>query len=270
MQILGDMWKSHGAPMAQQFCNEISAAYLQPALREAGFADWHMVVADYDAAQVVVKPDRSDDADKAAELVMIGPRGYRLMKNIPEDYAPSETEREDMLEVLGRKPEEDAPDEPRGDAAAEEGPPAPGPEGDSGRQTRVVTSSASEAMGAAMMALARCRELAGIRVRQKEKLCPECLQPAAGKPASLVASVLGPATLAQLDLDPLRLVRGGADTLKAVLMQWGYSDLQSGAICEMIEGFAARTLYDSRQPQLPTGFSAHLERARENGSALEN
>ena len=137
---------------------------------------------DYDASAVVVKPDRSDDADTAAKLAMVGGQGYRLMKNIPEEWAPTDKERNELLEVLGRNapragvgPQER---EPRRTAPtpSETGPAQPGPEGDSGRRTRVVTSSAEsyEAMGAAMMALARCRELAGIRLWQRQKNCPDC------------------------------------------------------------------------------------------------
>jgi hypothetical protein len=267
MQILGDMWKSHGAPLAEQFCDELSSAYLQPALREAGYPDWKMVVADYDPAQVVVKPDRSDDADKAANLGMVSPRGYRLLKNIPEEYAPTRDELVLMAEfkrgIIGQ-PQKPAPDR-NGRDPARDGPPPPGPEGDSGRRTRVVASSAEsyEAMGAAMMALARCRELAGIRLWQKQRHCPDCFEQADGKPHALVASIVGPETVKLLDWTPQRLVRGGTDTFKDMLIYWGYTDTQAEAICELIEGFAARTLFDERLPQLPVGFAAHLDRAKE-------
>lgn len=275
MQILGDMWKSHGAPVAQQFCDEVSAAYLQPALRDAGYPDWELVVVDYDASQVVVKPDRSDDADSAAKLGMVGGRGYRVMKNIPEEWAPTEKERKELLEVLGRgQPRGEGPQErdPRrnGRDPAVDGPPTPGPEGDSGRRTRVVTSSAEsyEAMGAAMMALARCRELAGIRLWQKQRTCPDCFEQADGKPHALVASILGPEIVGRIGWDPPRLVRGGTDTLRDMLVYWDYTPKQSDAICEMIESFAAKTLYDGRLPQLPVGFATHLERAKEADRAL--
>jgi hypothetical protein len=275
MQILGDMWKSHGAPIAQQFCDELNSAYLQPALMEAGFEDWKDITIDYDAAQVVVKPDRSDDADAAAKLVMISPEGYRKMKNIPEEWAPNEKERQEILEALGRgnsRPQQPQlqPSQNGNRDPAADGPPLPGAEGDSGRRTRVVTSSASsyEAMGAAMMALARCRELAGIRLWQKQRNCPQCFERADGAPHALVASIVGPETVERLEWDPQRLVRGGTDTFRDMLVYWGYTEKQSQAICELIEGFAARTLYDERLPQLPNGFAAHLERAKEAEGAL--
>lgn len=265
MQILGDMWKSHGAPVAQQFCDELGVAYLQPALRDAGYPDWADVVIDFDASQVVVKADRSDDADTAAKYAMISPRGYRLLKNIPEEYAPNEEERKQLLEALGRGGQTQPRERPPQRDPAVDGPPAPGPEGDSGRRTRVVTSSAAsfEAMGAAMMALARCRELAGYRLWLKQKNCPECFEKADGQPHALVASIIGPASVERLGLEPRRLVHGGTDSYRDILIYWDYSPNQADAICEMIESFAARTLYDSRLPQLPSGFAAHLDRARE-------
>ena len=276
MQILGDMWKSHGAPLAEQFCDEISAAYLQPALKDEGFAEWDKIVAHYDASQITVKPDRSEDADNAAKYAMISPRGYRQLKNIPEDLAPTEDERLQILEVLGRSPKQAAqpqfPQQKNGDQRdpARDGPPLPGAEGDSGRKTRVVTSAAAayEAMGAAMMALARCRELAGIRLWQKQKHCPECFEKADGLPHPLVAATLGPGVVDQLGQKPMRLVRGGTAALEDLLEYWDYTPKQAQAICEMVESFAARTLYDERLPQLPSGFAAHLERAKEMDSAV--
>lgn len=279
MQIIGDMWKSHGAPIAQQFCDELTSAYLQPALRDAGFDEWAMTIVDYDASQVVVKPDRSEDADAAAKYGVVSRKGYRVMKNIPEDWAPDSEDEDWWLEIQGRKPIQRGPGRPQditstngqGDPALN-GPPLPGPEGDSGRRTRVVASSAEsyEAMGAAMMALARCRELAGIRLYQKHRNCPECFEQADGHPHALVASIVGPGVVEQLGWEPLRLVRGGTDTFRDMLVYWGYTPKQADAVCEMIESFAARTLYDERLPQLPVGFATHLERAKDTDHALAN
>lgn len=283
MQILGDMWKSHGAQVAQQFCDELSAAYLQPALREAGYPDWQQVVVDYDAAQIVVKADRSDDANNAAKYGVISRDGYREMVNIPEEWAPNKDDEDWWLKIQGRMqqqqraqisgtPMEDHLPSRNGDTQdpSANGPPSPGPEGDSGRRTRVVTSSAEsyEAMGAAMMALARCRELAGIRLWQKQRNCPTCFEKADGIPHALVASVIGPGVVEQLGWEPMRLVRGGTDTFRDMLVYWDYTEKQADALCEMIEAFAARTLYNERLPQLPVGFATHLERAKEADGAV--
>lgn len=121
-----------------------------------------------------------------------------------------------------------------------------------------------------MMALARCRELAGIRLWREQKHCPECFEKANGLPHPLVASALGPGLVQQFGQEPIRLVRGGTASLQDMLEYWGYSHKQTMAICEMVESFAARTLYDERLPQLPSGFAAHLERAREIDDAMAN
>ncbi len=280
LQIIGDMWKSHGQALAQQFCDELSGVYLRPALEEIEYPDWDRVVIDYDPSKVLMKPDRSDEAKTAIAAGAIGFEGFRKMTNIPKDYEPSDEEWKKMLDLKApnrnSQPQQQAPNplNPRDQQAkgdpAQNGPPAPGPEGDSGRRTRVVTSSAAsyEAMGAAMMSLARCRELAGIRLWQRQKSCPECFEKAEGIPHPLVAAALGPAVVTQVGQEPMRLVRGGTSMLQDMLEYWDYSPAQATAVCELIEQFAARTLYDERLPQLPSGFAAHLERAR-NGDASE-
>jgi len=124
-------------------------------------------------------------------------------------------------------------------------------------------------MGAAMMALARCRELAGIRLYQKHRNCPDCFDKADGQPHALVASIVGPLVVERLGWEPRRLVRGGTDTFKDMLVYWDFTPKQADAICEMIESFAARTLYDERLPQLPVGFATHLERSKDaNGGPV--
>jgi hypothetical protein len=262
-QILDDMWRSHGAPIAQQFCNDLNDAYLRPALREEKFAGWENVVIAYDESAVVVQPDRSGDADSAFDRGAISNEGYRRLKNIPEEYKQSAEEHDEWLAIKLRDtslidPALAPPDPTRG-------PPPPGPEGDSGRQTRVVASTSSLAeLGAIEMALARCRELAGIRLRQKEKnLGLDLLAQANGRPNETLASIVGAESLHLFQTTAPVLVQGGADTLRIVLANWGYGETQVAAIAELVESYASRTLFESRQPALPSGFAAHLERAKE-------
>lgn len=264
-QILDDMWRSHGAPIAQQFCDDVNDAYLRPTLREERFADWANTVIAYDESEVVVKPDRSDDADSAAKLGYVGGKGYRILKNIPEDYAQTEAEHEEWLAIQLKDPSimgiEDAAPDPS------EGPPPQGSEGDSGRDTRVTASVVARELGAIETALARCRELAGARIRNKAKDgCPECIKSANGHPNGAVASVVGAESLAALSLSTRALVQGGTESLRSVFETWGYAEAQIAAIAEIVESYAANTLFESRQPALPSGFAAHLERAKEVSS----
>jgi len=261
LQILLDMWKSHGAPIAQQFCDDITASYLRPALLEAGFADWESVVVTYDDSGVVMKPDRSDDADKAWDRGQISDDGYRAMKDIPKDFKPSEEEKDLWLAVKMRDPSllHGGQIAPPPQQVAEQGPPLPGPEGDSGRKTRVTASIDGE-FAAFELALMRCRELAGIRIHQKAKQFPDRIASVAAEPYAQVAPALGKTILKEMGLsNALALVAGGADNLRSLLKVKGYSDESANAVGEMIEVLAARTLYNVEFPQVPPHFSGHLE-----------
>jgi hypothetical protein len=109
------------------------------------------------------------------------------------------------------------------------------------------------------MALFRCRELAGVRIRHK---CPDCGD---GKGNAVVASVVGPGRH-----DPVALVRGGAEGFLELLTEWGVGREQAAALAQMLEVYAARTLYEPTCPDLPSGFVAAVERAREVTDALEH
>lgn len=261
-QILDDMWRSHGSGIADQFTGDINDAYLRPGLREAGFDRWEDVVIGYDESNVVVPADQSADADAAFDRGNISAVGYRKLKNIPEIYAQDQDEHDEYLAIklkdeglIGiEKPAEQPKD-------ASDGPPPPGPEGDSGRKTRVVAASVE--IGAAEMALARCRELAGIRIKQKEKTCPEFFVGLDGQSNGTLLAEIGPEILDRLSMTALQLVNGGADTLSTVLEAWGYTPDRASKVSEMVESYAARTLFKVGHPTLPSGFAAQLERAKE-------
>ena len=274
-QILDDMWRSHGTGIADQYVGDINDAYLRPGLREGGYAGWEDIVIGWDEAAIVVPADQSADADAAHDRGEISGKGYRRLKNIPEDYKPSTQEHDEYLAIklknegiLGIEAPAGAPPDPSA------GPPPAGKEGDSGRDTRVVASIAETAleMGAAEMALARCRELAGIRIKQKEKAprngktppeIIEILRTVNGESPANIACSLGPEALEVLSVQPAQLVKGGADTLRTLLQEWGYGLVQSSAISEMVESYAARTIFKPGHPTLPSGFAAQFVRAKE-------
>lgn len=276
-QIFDDMWRSHGAGIADQFVGDLNEIYLRPMLRAANYPDWQHVIVAYDESKVVLPPDQSADADAAFDRGALSNEGYRKMKNIPEEYKPSEEEHDEYLAIKLKDPaiaglEASTPVAPAPPAQADE-PPPPGPEGDSGRKTRVVkAANRAIEIGASEMALARCRELAGIRIKQREKAptfgkTPEAyievLRTINGQPNSQIAAFLGAEKLAILEVEPAKLVKGGADTLQTLLVEWGYGKAQSTALAQMVESYAARTLFKAGHPTLPSGFAAQFERARE-------
>jgi hypothetical protein len=226
------------------------------------------VVVAYDESEVVVPADQSADADAAAKLGKISDSGYRKLKNIPEAYAPSKDEHEEWLAIQLKDQSILGNEQPAADPT--EGPPPPGPEGDSGRKTRVTAAASVEEfeypieLGAAEMALARCRELAGIRLRRKEGTCPEFFVGVNGAPDGEIAAAVGLEILDRLSTNAMTLVRGGADTLQTVLSSsCGYTPQQANVVAEMVESYAARTLFKSGHPTLPSGFAAQFVRAKE-------
>jgi len=102
----------------------------------------------------------------------------------------------------------------------------------------------------------RCRELAGIRIRHK---CKDC---ADGQPNSLVASILGPNAVDE----PLKLVRGGTEGFESLLLERGFGSALAASLSQTLEVYAARTLFESEHPELPSAFMAQVENAREVAS----
>jgi hypothetical protein len=256
-QIMDDRWRSHGSELGQQFCNDLNQAYFRPALKEAGWDEWARTVVAKDDSQITQPADMLDAVKEAFKDVAISRKGVRHFLNIPDDFAPDPTEEQEILEIL-KVPQ------PAGGAdgnTTNGTPPPAGPEGDSGRRTRVVASAERE-RGVAELALLRCRALAGRRIRTKERQCPDCLAPAKGKPETLVASAVGDATLRELGLDPRVLVSGGTDELNTLLSAWGYSTPQVDAFCEMIEHYAARTLCEETA-DLPAAAETRIAQMKE-------
>jgi hypothetical protein len=242
MQILMDMWRSHGAPKAQEFCDDFTSAYYQPALEEAEVADWREIVITYDSSKITVKPDRSDDAKTALSLGAIGPKGFRAMLDIPEEFAPQPGEK---LPQTAQPKDPEA--QPNVTGTPEDGPVAPGPEGDSGRRSRASASNGR----VIELALMRCRELAGIRIRQTtRKRYPDRLEFIASIPDGDIAAVLGAETAEELGFDAIALVSGGADNLRAMLKVWGFSREQADIFGKQVELHAAETLYTLDWPDV--------------------
>lgn len=282
-QIIFETWRSHGAPVAEQFCDDMAEAYLRPALRDAQYEGWDSVVVAYDDSDVVVSPDRTEDADRAYDRGQISDAGYMELKGINKSLQASQVEKKIFLAVKlrdarflkgtpfevedvtpvaqlpGPQPSKDAPN------PAEDGPPNPGPAGVSRQESRSLALR-----GAAELALLRCRELAGSKIRQTHKRNAAVCAMIEGRQAAFVAYVLGQDMLIDLGTpEPLQLVKGGTDGFMTLCLEWGIEPTQAKALAQMIEVFAARTLFEPRLPQFESGFYAQIERAVEVSDARQ-
>ena len=264
-QVQLDRWRMFGYNKAEQFATSLADAYLRPALRDDGYGGWEDVVIAFDDSQVVISPDRTEDALKAHAQGIINGAAARAALGWKETDKLSGQEEDDFFALKLRDPTllegGDAIAAPaRGPLPANndrnpaDGPPAPGT--NSGVSRREGMSAALVA-GAAAMALHQCRSLAGVRIWQK---CRDC---APDVEKSLVASVVGIE-----GRDPVALVKDGADGFRALLIEWGVAKEQATSLQQMLEVYAARTLGDRRCPELPSGFVAAVERAREVTLAL--
>ena len=90
-QVVYDMWRSYGTPVAERFADDLNDAYLRPALEESGVrgrgergdrlrrqSRW------------LSRPTAPRTRIKALDRAAIGWEGYRELKGISEDMAPTD------------------------------------------------------------------------------------------------------------------------------------------------------------------------------------
>ncbi len=274
-QVQLDRWRMFGYNKAEQFATSLADAYLRPALRDDNYSGWEDVVIGFDDSQVVISPDRTEDALKANAAGLLSGESTRMALGWNEKDAMVGEEKDEWLAIKLRDPQiigEPAtaretmtgPIAPplAGPTAApqigtnpSDGPPPPGTNSGVSRR-EAVTASLIE--GAALMGMHRCRELAGARIQLK---CKDCGN---GSEKSLVASVVGPSVAT----NPVALVKDGADGFRALMVEMGVSSEQAMSLQQMLEVYAARTLFEPKCPELPSGFVARVESAREITQAL--
>jgi hypothetical protein len=278
-QIQHDTWRSHGAPVADQFVDDMSEGYLRPALRDEK-EPWQNIIVAYDDSAVIASVDRSDDADQALDRIAIGRKGYRVLKNIPEEFAPDQDEEEFLAAIKVRDqnyldqqagiapatPARGPQPAPAIGQPASETPPTPGPAGTSRQESR-----AAAVRGAAQLAILNCRKIAGGKIRQKCRSNPIFSEKLDGQPNALVAAAVGPEAVIGLGLtDPMELISGGTREFGFLLTEWGFTKAQADTLAEMILVHAAKTLFGDISTTLPPGLDAQIERLEETAHALAN
>jgi len=262
--IQDETWQSHLGPVAQGFCDDLTTCYFQPALREAGEKEWARLVVAYDAAEVINHPDRGKDALEAFDRGGIGYARLRESLGFADDDAPDDDELEVMLAFKsGNAQALDGAEEAEqgADDASEVAEDAPvEPEQQEREEDEEVAASV---VALAEMAVERCRELAGSRLRTHSRGCDACAAKLDGVDNALVASVLGHEQATELSAPvPSVLVAGGAATFAKVLRRRGVEESWVEALSNMVELHAARTLFQPEAPALPAGF---LTAARRSG-----
>lgn len=278
-QVEQQTWKSHLLPMAEQMCNDLTTAYLQPAAVAAKIPNAENLVVCYDATELLASPDKAKDWQKGHEDGVIGDDAYRDAIGADDSHKPTEDERRIYLAVALNEPQllPDAyknllPDpmamlEKQAEAKAAQQP-APGEDGAQGppdtekkgpqrtqQQAEAPDRLAASIGAAAQVSFIRCREKAGAVLKSKLQHADVELNPN----ATLVAAAL---TEAQWDAGafvPEELVAGAARPLALACFQWGLRADDSELLAKMVERHAAATLREESPEPLPVGFLAAVQ-----------
>lgn len=281
-------WKAHLQPIAQMLCDDLTASYLRPAMAADGVANPEQYVVAYDAAAVINHPDRTKDAKDLWDRLAISDETLRKANGFEEADAPKEEEwlrragflmHDSSMAAyaipsvrLNIEPEpgqiESADTQAAGDGGAPTGGTttpaesggtnAPAQPQEQQAQPPLAASGlrvSPEALQVAVrVALMRCREKAGARIRSHTAGIPAAAELINGVPNPLVASGLGRDRCTSLmpGVTAREMVRGAAAPLVAVLVEHGMERPAAAAIAQAVERHAAQTLYAAKPSAMST------------------
>jgi hypothetical protein len=274
-------WKAHLQPVAQGLVDDLTAAYLRPAMAADGIPNAQEYVVAYDASAVINHPDRTTDAKDLWDRLAISDQALRDAAGFEEDDAPDEEEwlrragflmRDGSMAAYGipgvRGNIEPEPGDLQGPEAQPDGAAAGTQAGagttpaDSGgtaapvppATTQTPTGLAASAVvteqviGAMHVGVMRCRDVAGARLRSRCAGVEDAGQLIDGVPNSLVAAGLGRDRVAVVapGVTARELVRGGGAPLIAALTDFGLEHAHAATLAAAVERHAAQTLYSTK------------------------
>lgn len=262
-QIDEQVAKAHIYPVAQAFCDDFTSAYLRPAARAEGVSGWEQVVVGYDPADLVVHPDRGENAQQAHDREVISDQALREALGFSDEDAPDEAELEARRTTApvadpnanedgtGDDVDEDAPAQQP--AALREAATADTEELAKKRRRRHYIEGAAEA------GVERAREVAGARLRGRVQRT-EAQEAVQGVGNAVVAHTLSEGVVRELGVTPTDLVAGGSAAFARIAVRMGLTNDQAMKLGTQVEAHAARTLFDLDAPPLPPGFATYLQR----------
>ena len=248
--------KRHIYPVAQLWCDNLLSVYLRPTAKAEKFERWDELVIGYDAADIVVHPDQTENAKDLYDRKAL--KRVRLAESLgfTEADLPDDTEVGWILSVeAGQAPGQEqqpvegqqAPEQAAQDTAMETGAQV--------IELPPLNAQAASIMGIAEAHLDRARDVAGARLRSR--LNGEAKETVDGVPNSLVAASVGATAC---DVPAQALVHGTAAAFGRTLERKGMSDEWREMLGEHLESHAARTIFD-RDASLPHSFRGLVDRA---------
>lgn len=271
-QIDDQTWTAHLQPVVQRLVDDLSAAFLRPLAIQEGQENPEELCIGYDNSRVVNHPDRAKDAkDLYAEGVLSAEK-LRESTGFSEDDAPTEEEHREWLTIkLRGQAQADVIEGKTGNtdgAGAATGntetvKKAPSEQKLQDEDAAVTAALVHRTLGAAELALERCREYAGSKLvtRVKQRKQDRLLTGISGVPTSLVASSLGADNLALLEAPAAaELVKGGCASFVATVTRWGVTEMTARRIASLVETEAAQSL-TADCAVLPARVTAYVTKA---------
>lgn len=269
-QIDEQTWKGHLQPVAQTLVDDLTSAYLRPAMRADGYANWGDYVIAFDASAVINHPDRSKDAKDLHAVLALSDEALREAAGFDEtdaiqDVAEMNRRLGVMLrdssvalfgipsvrtaiepaagEIVSAKPGSGPVTTPAESAGT--GPPAQPAQQD--RQLPVAASG-ERLSGAIAASVERCRELAGSRLVSKAQGNEDALELIRDVPKPLVCATLGEVRARTLcpGMSARALVAGGTSALSSTLLSWDVDHAVAARACQVVEQHAAATLWKQK------------------------
>ncbi len=274
-QIDEQTWKAHLQPVAQTLVDDLTSAYLRPALRADGVEAWGDYVIAFDASAVINHPDRTKDAKDLHQAMALSDEALRAANGFDETDAitdPVEMQRRlgtllrdssvAIYGIPGRVTNvEPQPGQLEAPAADTTGVSTPAESGGTGAPAEPTSQgelpairAASMVAGAIELAVHNCRSLAGSRIVSRATGNSEAREIIRDVPKPLVASTLGEARTRTLcpGVPARKLVSGGSAALAATLLSWNIEHAEASRICRAVEQHAALTLFQA-SPGAPRG-----------------
>lgn len=226
-QIEESGWNSHLEPMVLVECDALTAGYLRPQLEAAGVQNPEKFLVWYDPSAVIVRPNRSDDADKAHDRLVISDASYRREKGF--DEADAITDEAELQRRVARVaspadvplPNPSAPPEPETEEEAVTAAAPPRRKKSLGRRlTDIDRTLRALILAAADAAMQRALEKAGAKLRSKARKDKGMTAAISGVPLNLVASTLGPGMVAALGVDESELIDKAFDSIQPKFAAW--------------------------------------------------
>ena len=246
-------FRQHVAPVCEKFASDITAAYLRPAAKDAGIANWMDVAIDFDPSAAINHPDEIKTAREGWLDGVLSSEFYREKIGASDADAATEEDLELLISVLSKtapavedETTETAPQDGGTGADVNAAPPETNPS--TNGSTPAAAVAAARVLGAAEAHVLRARALAGARLRNRSQGCSECQEKVRNVLPSLVASSLGADGVRGIidgHSSESDLVAGAGSELAETLGRLGVGGDWPTQIGQLVEQHALRTLYDA-------------------------